>query len=317
MTELKRIRGYNYPRVQLNKTSVYPRSIRYAHRMHLKNELKETIYSPDSMWRLGIVRVCLLTWRELWTARELVFRLVYRDISVRYRQSILGYVWAVFPQIATVSIFAFLASRRVFPMGETPIPYVAFALWNLSVWQLFSGCLIGSTNSLARAGSLVTKINFPKQTLVISSIGQALFDFAIRLIPVSAVFAWYGIVPPSQALAIPLILIPMMLMALGLGLMFSIANLIIRDIANALSMALTFGMFLAPILYPPPVQEPFVLVNTINPFSPLLIATQNLLSTGQIVNIQPLLVTTGFALGIFFLGSYVFHVTLPRIAERA
>ncbi len=285
--------------------------------MHSTNKLKETIYAPDSMRRLGIVRVWLVMWRELWAARELVFRLFYRDVSVRYRQSILGYVWAVLPQIVTISIFAFLASRRVFPMGETPIPYVAFALWNLSIWQLFSSCLIGSTTSLVRAGSLVTKINFPKQTLVISSIGQALFDFAIRLFPVSVVFVWYGIVPPWQALAIPLILIPMVLMALGMGFIFSIANLIIRDISNALGMVLTFGMFLAPILYPPPIREPFILVNTINPFSPLLIATQDLLSSGEILNVEPLIGATLFAFGMFFLGSYVFYVTLPRIVERA
>ncbi len=78
---------------------------------------------------------------ELADSRRLIWLLILRDISVRYRQSILGYVWAVIPQLATVGIFAFLHASRVLPIGATRIAYVAYALWGISVWQLFAGCL--------------------------------------------------------------------------------------------------------------------------------------------------------------------------------
>ena len=99
---------------------------------------------------------------ELTESRRLIWLLMLRDISVRYKQSMLGYVWAVIPQLATVGVFAFLHASRVLPIGGTRIAYVAYALWGISVWQLFAGCLSSCTTSLVSSGSLVTKVNFPR-----------------------------------------------------------------------------------------------------------------------------------------------------------
>ena len=104
--------------------------------------------------------------QDLWGSRELVLRLAHRDIAVRYRNSFLGYLWAVLVPVVTVALFSYLVSRRVVPVGETSIPYPAFALWNIVVWQLFANVLVGSTISLADAGSLVTRINFNKEVIV-------------------------------------------------------------------------------------------------------------------------------------------------------
>lgn len=254
---------------------------------------------------------------ELWQSRELIWRLMVRDFSVRYRQSIFGYLWAVLPQIVTVAIFTFLSRHRVFDMGETALPYVIHALWSISVWQLFSSCLVGCTNSLVNAGSLVTKINFPKEALVIAAVGQGVVDFLIRLLPVIIVFIWFGFTPSWHAIAIPLVLLAIILMAVGVGFFMAIINLVLRDAGNAISMLLTFGMFLAPILYPPPVREPFDVVNYLNPFSPLLITTQNLLAGQDIMFSTPLIVTLALSVTLFFLGWRVFHITMPRVAERA
>ncbi|MGD7033813.1 hypothetical protein [Methylotuvimicrobium buryatense] len=97
----------------------------------------------------------------------------------------------------------------------------------------------------------------------------------------------------------------------------AIINLVLRDMGNMLSMVLTFGMFLAPILYPPPVREPFTIVNVANPFSPLLIATQNLLAGHTLMQPDLIAYMAIFSVGVFLLGWRTFHITMPRIAERA
>ena len=274
---------------------------------------KLIVYTPRSINKQSWVAM----FRELWQSRELIWRLMIRDFSVRYRQSVLGYVWAVLPQIVTVAIFTFLSRHRVFDMSETALPYVIHALWSISVWQLFSSCLVGCTNSLVNAGSLVTKINFPKEALVVAAIGQGVMDFLIRLLPVTVVFIWFEFLPAWQAAFIPLLLLSVMLMAIGVGFFMAIINLVLRDAGNAISMLLTFGMFLAPILYPPPVREPFVVVNYLNPFSPLLIATQRLLAGQEIVFSTSLIVALVLSVTLFLLGWRVFHITMPRVAERA
>ena len=279
-------------------------------------KLTTKIYTPESMQTTGI-GVWLAMFAELWNSRELIWRLIIRDISIRYRQSILGYVWAVLPQIATVALFTYLSKHRVFDMGQTQLPYVIHALWSISVWQLFSSCLIGCTNSLVNAGSLVTKINFPKETLVVAAVGQSVFDFFIRLVPVLCVMLWYGFVPSWEILFIPIILVFVILLALGAGFILSIINLIFRDAGNAVNIFLTFGMFLSPILYPPPLHEPFSLVNILNPFSPLLIATQDMLSGNDFSYPNAMLIMIAFSIVTFLMGWRIFHITMPRVAERA
>jgi len=255
--------------------------------------------------------------KELAESRRLIWLLILRDISVRYRQSILGYVWAVVPQIVMVGVFAFLHASRVLPIGGTRIAYVAYALWGISVWQLFAGCLLSCANSLVSSGSLVSKVNFPREALVIAALGQPTFDFLVRLAPIVVVFIWYGVVPWWESVFIPLVLLPVMLLALGLGFVLSIANLVIRDTGNALGTALTIGMFLTPVLYPPPVRWPFFLVNHLNPLSPLLAASHDLIAQGFLTKPEMFAAVCLLALVLALGGWRAFRVTISRVAGYA
>jgi lipopolysaccharide transport system permease protein len=276
----------------------------------------EIVYSHRGVRRNGRAG-CRMMIEDLARSGRLIWLLVLRDISVRYRQSILGYLWAIVPQIVTVGAFAVLNSWRVIPMGKTAVPYVLYAAWGVSVWQLFAGCLSACTSSLAAGGSLVTKMNFPRESLVVAALGQPIFDFLVRLIPVMVVFAWHGFTPSAAIIFVPLALCPVLFLALGLGFILSIANLAVKDVGNALGTALTIGMFLTPVLYPPPVRWPFRLINTLNPVSPLLAATQELLAIGSLT--RPDLFAAGclFSVIVLIVGWRIFRVTILRAAGYA
>jgi len=260
-------------------------------------------------------------WRDMvqgvLARRELLALLIRRDIAVRYRQSFLGYVWALVPPVALAFVFSMLAAERVIPIGQLPGPYVPFALLNLAVWHLFAGCVGAGTDSLLRAGSLVTKVSFPKELLVLATAGPALFDLLIRLIPVAIAFAWYGVMPQWSWLAFPLLLLPIVALALGLAFVLAVGNLVIRDVGHLVGMTMTFGLFVTPVLYPPPVREPFLLVNLLNPVSPLLAAIQDAIFEGRLT--APALWGAYALLGLltFLVGWRVFYLILPRITERA
>jgi lipopolysaccharide transport system permease protein len=276
----------------------------------------EIVYTPSGVRRNGLAGWRIMV-NDLINSRRLIWLLILRDISVRYRQSILGYLWAVIPQIVTVGAFAMLNAWRVVPMGKTAIPYVIYAAWGISVWQLFAGCLSACTTSLATAGSLVTKVNFPRECLVIAAVGQPIFDFLVRLVPVCAVFAWYGFAPSWAVVFLPLALFAVVLLASGLGLILSIANLALKDTGNALGTAFTIGMFLTPVLYPPPVRWPFTLINVLNPMSPLLSATQDLITVGSITRPDSFTWACSFAFLVFLVGWRTFRVTILRAAGYA
>lgn len=276
----------------------------------------EVLYTPRGVRRSGVGGWQIM-FQELIESRRLIWLLILRDLSVRYRQSILGYVWAVVPQVATVAVFAFLYSSRVLPIGGTKIPYIAYALWGINVWQLFAGCLTNCANSLTVSGSLVTKINFPREVLVIAALGQPVFDFAVRLIPVVAVFIWASVLPSWQILFMPFLLLPVVLLALGLGFVLSITNLVIRDTANALGTALTIGMFLTPVLYPPPVRWPFYLINLLNPLSPLVAASQDVIASGLLTQPELFIASCIFSTGLCLAGWRAFRITILRVIGYA
>lgn len=276
----------------------------------------EVMYTPDSIRRRG-----WHVWRtiinEFLNSRELIWRLILRDIAARYRQSMFGYLWAVLPSIVTVIVFAALTQSQTIPVAETALPYVAYALWSISVWQLFAGCLSVCTNSLVSAGSLVSKVNFPKEALVIAAIGHPLLDFMIRLVLVAFVFIWYGVPFKAQMIFVPFILLPAILLAIGLSFVLSIINLVLRDIGSILGVTLTFGMFLTPVLYPPPTTWPSSLINILNPLSPVLIASQDVIAYGSLLQPQAFLFSSLFSMLVFLVGWRLFRLTIYRVSTYA
>lgn len=276
----------------------------------------EKVYTSDAMHRAGLGAWAWMI-RELVDGRDLIRILARRNISAKYRQSILSYLWVVIPPLVAVILFSYLTSRRVINVGPTPLPYLSYALLNISIWLLFSNTLMSATKSLVEAGTLVTRVNFPKITLVIASGGDALLEFLIRLVAVAAVFALQGVTAGWYTLAAPLLLVPLLLLALGLGFLLSILNLVVRDTSSLLGIVLTLGMFLTPVLYPPPRLEPFVYLNLLNPISPVLDNIQSLVAYGALSNGSLLFISSVFSLTVFLVGWRIFNLTMPRINERA
>lgn len=282
----------------------------------MSDTLKETTYTPSTVGDnpRGLLRTTL---DELVQRRSLIATLVHSDIKGKYRQSVLGYVWVLVPPLVTMMVFSVLVNHRVLPFGETPVPYPVFALWNLSVWYLFSGILLACTNSLVAAGPLVTKLNFAKGALVIAAMGQPLFEFLVRLVPIIGLFIWYGVWPGPAVLLVPLVLLLVVMMALGLGLVLSVLNLFMRDFGSLLAILLTVGVFFAPILYPPAESGLLSLVNYVNPFSPLLIASQVAVFGGLAFSPLAFFVAAAIAFVGLLFGWMFFNVVLPRAVEQA
>jgi lipopolysaccharide transport system permease protein len=278
--------------------------------------LAERVMAPDADRRRGL-RVWADMLADLWSSRELLLRLAHRDIAVSYRQSLLGYLWVLVLPLATVALFTYLSSMRIIPIGATALPYPAYALWGVVLWQLFASTLIATTSSLAHAGSLVTKIDFPKEVIVFGALGKPLLEFLVKLLLVVALFVFYGVGLHATALLVLPIVLLVLMMATGIGLMLSLANLVVRDVANLVTLVTTFGLFAAPVLYPPPLQEPFSLLVILNPFSPLLMASQDLLSEGALRHPQLLSAGALFAVLCLLLGWRMFRVVIRRVTERA
>ena len=263
---------------------------------------------------------CITVWpqmvSELMGSRELIWRLLWRDIATRYRQSVLGYIWALVPPVATAVMFTFLSRTRVLAIGETSIPYPAYVLLGMVIWQFFAGGVTAAASSLIKGESLVTKISFPKETLVLASIGQELFELPIRLALVAIMFAWFGIVPAPTVVLAPLVLVPVLLLSLGIGFVVALANSLFRDLGESLPFVLLLAMFLTPVVYPPPSSWPWTLLNELNPLSVLVGAARELATQGYLSRPQAVTAASLFSLMTFLVGWRIFHLAESFIAER-
>ncbi|GEM_PF-69075 len=273
-----------------------------------------TIYEPGihSGWGLRIWRRMAA---DLWKSRELIWSLFVRDFKARYKQTLFGWAWALILPIVAVGTFVFLNRSGVLTIGDVGVPYVAYALLGLTVWQVFAGGLVACTNSIVAGGSMVVKINFPKETLVIAAIGQAVVELLVRLILVIAVFAWFRIVPARSAFLFPLSILPIFFLTMGLGFVFSLLNAVIQDVAYGVSLASTFLMFVTPVLYPARAGW-FAKLSQYNPMAALVETPRDLVIRGIPADLTAYTWSAALGIVLFFLGWRVFKLAETRMAER-
>jgi len=186
----------------------------------------------------------------------------------------------------------------------------------MAFWQLFSTGIIACSNSLVKAGSMITKINFSKKSLVIASMGQSIVSFLIQFILVFLLFAIYGFIPNIAILFTIPLMIPIILLTLGLGLIFSLLNGIMRDIGNLLSVVITFLMFLTPIFYSTPDSGILMNITTINPLYYLIVVPRELILMGTLSEFIGYMISVILSIFVFIVCLVIFHLTETRVAER-
>lgn len=273
-------------------------------------------YEPDNILKHGYFSIFKRIFQEIVQNRWLTFQLFKRDFFAIYKQSFIGVLWAIIIPFVSVGTFVILNRSGVFNIGSIKTPYAIYAIFGMAIWQIFSTGLIASSNSLIKAGSMIVKINFSKKSLVIASLCQSILSFLIQFLVCLILFFYYGISPKIYILLLPILIIPIFLLTLGLGFIFSILNGIMRDIGNALSILITFLMFLTPVLYAKPKTGLLTKISFYNPLYYLVSFPRDLILAGNANELNGYIISTIFAFIILLVCIFVFHLSETRIAER-
>lgn len=265
-------------------------------------------------------------WRELVDYRELVHRLLSRNVAGQFRQSLLGYLWIALPPVASALVFTVLRAASVVnvPMAESSMPYALFALVGTTIWGFFTQVCMMGTTSLSNAGNLVSRVYFPREILVVSSAGNAVVNLAIRAAVVAISFLALTYVPHWQVVFAPLVLVPLAAFGLGLALFLAPLNTMMNDVSRILEFAFQFGLFLAPAVYPTPSlasartgwEQALYWMHTLNPVSHFIHAVDALIETGTWMPDAGYLVATCVSFLTLALGWRFFHICEPFVAER-
>jgi lipopolysaccharide transport system permease protein len=186
---------------------------------------------------------------ELWTYREMLYFLVWREVKVRYKQTALGAAWAILQPLFTMLVFSIFFGRLA-KMPSDGVPYPLFAFAALVPWMFFANALTQSANSLVNSANLVTKTYFPRLIIPLASIVCGLVDFALSFLLLLGFMFYYGVSPNWKIVWVPFFLLLAFVTALGVGLWLSALNVQFRDVRHTLPFLTQFWMFGTPIAYP-------------------------------------------------------------------
>ncbi len=187
--------------------------------------------------------------RDLWEYRELLFFLIWRDIKVRYKQTVLGVAWAIIQPFFAMVVFSVFFGRLA-KVPSDGLPYPVFAYCALLPWQLFSHALTESGNSLVASQNLITKVYFPRLVIPLAACLAGFVDFAIAFLVLLGMMAYYGIAPTVAVTTLPLFILLALATALGVGLWLSALNVEYRDVRYTIPFLTQFWLFATPIAYP-------------------------------------------------------------------
>lgn len=245
---------------------------------------------------------------ELWSYRELLYFLIWRDLKVRYKQTALGVAWAVIQPLMTMLVFS-LFFGRLAKLPSDGIPYPLFTYAALVPWTFFANGLTQSSNSLVGSANLLTKVYFPRLLIPLGSVMAGTVDFLLAFTILLGMSVWYRIPPSPAILLLPLFVLLAVVASLGVGLWLAALNVKYRDVRHTVPFLVQFWMFATPVAYPSSLlPEPWHSLYGLNPMAGVVEGVRwSLLGThtapGMLVGLSALAATAMFVGGLYYFRS--------------
>ena len=247
--------------------------------------------------------------------RELLLRMTMRDLLLRYKQTVLGFGWAIFMPLVNTAVFSVIFTR-VAPI-DTGVPYPLFAYCGLLTWNFFASSMRFAVSSLTSNGSLVTKIYFPREIFPFSAVLVCLVDFLVASPVLLALMAYYRVWHWETLWFLPVVLLVHVAFTMGVALCLAMANLFYRDVKYLFEIVLTIWMFATSVVYPANlIGGRLGLLLALNPLTPIIDAYRAVLLHGQLPPASPFWGATIASLIILAVGWLLFHRAEFRFAEN-
>ena len=250
-------------------------------------------------------------------AHELGFRLFKRNLKALYRQSLLGFAWALLPPLATAALWIFLRNNNVVVMESTGISYPMFVLTGTMLWQVFSEAILAPLAQVTENKIMLSKINIPREGLLLAGVYQLIFNTIIKLFILAITFlAFRQTSSLSSLFFVPVGLSTIGLAGFSIGLLLTPLGMLYQDINRGLGVLLPFLMYLTPTVYPVPQEGPVGLVMKLNPIAVFITQTRNWLTAQPVYDMHLFWIyTVGFIL-LLLVALVAYRISMPIIIER-
>ncbi|WP_298368866.1 ABC transporter permease [uncultured Lutibacter sp.] len=276
--------------------------------------LEVKVYQKENNTKL--FKLFLESLKDIYNSRFLARQLATRDIKAQYRQSYLGILWAFITPISTAAVWVFLNLTGTIKLSDTGVPYPVFAFSGTLLWAILIEAINSPTTSTKGARGLLSKINFPKEALLISGIYKLLFNSSIKLGLLFVFFLLFGVDFHLSILFFPLALLGIIVFGTAIGLFITPVAMLYNDVNRILTMGFRLLMYITPVVYIIPKEGIMKTLMEYNPLTPLLLTTRDVL-LGQ----APQFLTYYFivilvSIPLLMLGLVVYRISIPIFVER-
>jgi lipopolysaccharide transport system permease protein len=277
-------------------------------------QLETKIYQKENSLKIG--KQLKESFKDLFGAHFLAKQLATRDIRSQYRQSYLGIIWAFITPITSAFVWIFLSATGTIKLSDTGVPYPVFVFSGTLIWSIITEAINSPTSNTNAARGILTKINFPKEALVLSGIYKLLFNSTIKIALLVVLIFGFGIGFHWTLLLFPFAILAAILFGTTIGLFITPIGLIYNDIAKIISMGLSLLMYITPVVYAIPKEGFMKTVMEMNPFTALILTTRDLAlgTTPEYLGYFCWIFVVSASL--FFIGLLFYRISIPIIVER-
>jgi lipopolysaccharide transport system permease protein len=273
------------------------------------------VYTPESSLRKPL-KLFRAMWRDLLASRELAWRLMRRDITAQYRQSFFGILWAFLPAIVTAVGFTLATRGQILNVGATEIPYPAYVVFSMTLWQTFVEALNGPLQGVTNAKHMLSRINFPREAIVLARLGEVFFNFGIKLPLIAAAFLWYKVTVGWAVLLAPSAVVSLIMLGTLVGLLLTPLGVLYQDVSKGLLLLTGLWFFLTPVVYPVPRAGTFGMIVRLNPVTSLLVTARELATSGDVTGLQSFIIVSALTAVGLLVAWVLFRLAMPLVVER-
>jgi lipopolysaccharide transport system permease protein len=277
--------------------------------------LPEVVYSGEAQFRRPgkVVRQMAA---DFTASVEQARWLFVADLRAQHRRSALGYLWVVLPPLATMLTWVFLSDVGIITVRSTQTPYPVYVLTGTMLWQLFIDTLNCPLNQAEKFKHLLTRVRLPSESLLLGGLASVFFDFLVRMLLVFLALLMFRQPVTAMMLLTPVGVLALVLLGLAIGTLLTPIGLLYRDVQRTMGILTGLWFFVTPVVYPMPSEGRAAWLMGLNPVTPLLIATREMMTTGHISQPGGFLLVTGASAFMLVVASVLYRVSLPHLVSR-
>lgn len=277
--------------------------------------LTEVIYTPESRMRNPGLLVKDMV-RDLIAGRGLAWQLAVRDVKAQYRQTFLGLLWALIVPLANTAAWVFLSMAGIVTVGRTDLSYPIYVFVGTILWSVFMDALNAPLVQTSAAQSMLAKINFPREALIMSGILQSLFNAGIKIGLLLAALMIFGIYPDWHLALFPFAVMSLILAGTTIGLLVTPIGRLYADMGKGISLVMQFLMFVTPVVFPLPSGGWALKIVEHNPLTPLILTTRSWLTGFPADHLGQFLFVNLLMFLLFLVVGIIYRITMPILIER-